>query len=254
MYTFEFTIISGNEQRAFIKKAPLSQLLATFDEALQWKRESAEGESRFASIYGPNIQRCVVDELTRRRIVRIIPTPKPVVEVVGIVWADFVGPEDRTRMSMQKVIRTTEYQVDGAPEIGYRLELVEVAKHDLAFDWIKAHFWRDWGIWFRGKPGIVFTPDFQAVEAAFLSMPETARHLELDRLVRAPVRYDWTKMDPPLYVKSTRDRCKIQALRSRFPTASEDMMYTPLDILIHRYGYGMQAGMESSEAPCLAAG
>lgn len=245
IYCFRFGIRSESmsiHDHITTRQVPYSKLLDHFDAALDWVM--ANPEKRYASVFGRGMMSKDVNSHTREYIVDRLPDNMPKKKlVIGLLWADLrekgkAGIDYR----LYKVYRSGVLlpDVPERPLEEYGLTEVETEDVDKALEWAHTNRWHDYGVWVNSKPALVFTPDYQATEAACLRCLEMLPYLAHNQLHRSPVRYDWTQRELPYpRMATTRATPKIQTLRHRFPTAGDDMMVAPLEYLIWKHGYGL---------------
>ena len=170
--------------------------------------------------------------------------------LLAVLWMDVTGATT-PHLAMYKVWRNVErWEQFEEPILCHELEQVPAEKYEVAFRWLRGHHWKAWGAWYRNKPGLVFSPDFQEVQKAFEDLSVTGRYLEKGhpQLERAPVRYDWRQTEPPFtYVRTTRSRRDLWGLRSRYPNASE-LMFVPMAALHRQFGLGIEWSSRMSES------
>jgi len=245
-YTFKFGIRADTmSQKDHITKREVafSDLLDCFDAAYDWVM--ANPEKRYAEVHGPGMMNRVVTHTAREYILNRLPDElmKKERKYIGLAWLDLKSHRNERHYRLYKVWGA-EMRMPDFPDKRVALHgFMEVDPDDweIAFRWAQEHFWQDHGIWFRGKPGLVFCRDFEAVEEAFKSMGAMGKEKQIKELIRAPVRYAWQQRDGPYpRMAPTRSTPKIQALRHRYPTTGYDLKVTPLEILIREYGYGGQ--------------
>ncbi len=246
-YTFEFTIIGNGETKAFKRRVHVDQLLERFDQAREWVEGNNDGLARFASVYGPGMQRRVCSEDTREWIVnKVLPVygpdhvgPTPGAKrIIGLFWADRSGAEG-TFYTMAKIVaQELIYEEFEQSMTDYDLEEVAYMAQREAFTWAWKTNWRAFGFWFRRKPALVITGDLMRAQEALVGIPRVTERLETGKPERAPVRYDADAKGPYPFIAPTRSTPEIHRLRARYPTAGEDLAYVPLEILIHRHGHG----------------
>jgi len=142
---------------------------------------------------------------------------------------------------MHKVYRQVEHWTGyEEPVTVHGIEPVEAENIRAAFTWARERRWTDWGVWFRGRPGLVFAPDLEPVQVAFQDLPGIAIHLDGGALQRAPVKFSVTQTGPVQpFIRTTRKAHDIQRLRAQYPTASEDLASIPSEVLILKYGYSI---------------
>jgi hypothetical protein len=230
-YTFTFTTYPDGELRQCTRHVPLEDLLHKYNQSVQWMENRKDGST--FSVHGPGLMRSAPDPRTRRYIVEnLAPASK---RCLGLVWLSLDGSGE---YDMHKVYRSTETWAEFADQVDvYSLDPVDPDKHAEAFKWAKEIGWRDWGVWFQGRPALVFAADFRPIAEAFEEMPKTAPHLDGGKLQQAPVKYSVTQVSLPYpMIRTCRKRATIQRLRSRYPTAGEDLAYIPEEILYQRYG------------------
>ena len=242
-YTFRFGIKGRTVAEDHVTKKTVlySSLLERFDQAYDWVM--ANPVKRYAEVYGPGMKARVVTPTTREYILDRLPDNMPKKKsVIGLAWMDLTE-DDLIRDYRLYKFWVSDVLLPDVPERPleeYGLTEVAVEDVDLALEWARANRWHDHGIWVNGKPALVFTPDYQAVEAACPRCLEMLPYLPQNKLHRAPVRYDWTQRELPYpRMAPTRATPQIQKLRLRFPTASDDMKVAPLEYLIWKHGYGL---------------
>src|SRR4030042_642976 len=122
---------------------------------------------------------------------------------------------------------------------GYDVRLVERDKLSDGFAWARVSGWPCWGVWHRGHPGLIWSPDFEEMERAFASLAGHGNAWVRDgELLRAPVRYSARETGGAYpFVRSTRSRVELWRLRSRYPSAIE-LAYVPTEALRRRDGGG----------------
>lgn len=176
------------------------------------------------------------------------PTPQKV--LLAVLWMDISGATV-PHLGMYKVWRKIErWDQFEQPITLHELEQVPADKYDVAFRWLHEHHWRSWGAWYRSKPGLVWSPDFQEVQKAFEDLDVTGRYLEKghSRLERAPIRYDWLQIDPPfVFLRTTRSRRDLWDLRSRYPNAGE-LSFVPASALYRQFGFGLDWSTRMAES------
>jgi hypothetical protein len=239
-YTFVFITNANDHYQERRRSVDLPDLLHKFDQAAAWLEAPHTGY-RLASVYGPNLQKSAITPATRRYIIETIlaaaTTTEPK-EYIGLAWMSLDGSGEYT---MHKVYRQVEHWTGyEEPVTVHGIESVDAENIRAAFTWAKERRWTDWGVWFRGQPGIVFAPDLEPVQVAFQDLPGIAAHLDGGVLQRAPVRFSVTQAGPAQpYIRTTRKTHDIQRLRSQYPTASEDLASIPQECLILKYGYSV---------------
>ena len=245
-YTFEFTILEpGSEPRSYRRRVDKADLLKRFDEALEWASESFQN---YAYVSGPRMSKCTVDQSSRRHLItkvlqdaRDLDPNKPT--VIGLFWADLDEGAQEAHMTMWKIVRTVE-QFEGfeLPHLTFTLKRVKEEDEKTAATWARSRGWQDWGTWYRDRPAIVLAPDWHQADAAISQCYGIAKHLTAGHLIRSSCRFSLKARPgraPYKYIRSTRQRQDIQRMRSQYPTASENMEYVPLEILIQKYGYSL---------------
>lgn len=245
IYHFKFGIRSASmsiPEHITTRRVPFSRLLESFDAALDWIETNPK--KRYASVFGRGMMSRAVTESTREYILKNLPDNLPKKKsVIGLIWMDLrdkskAGIDYRLHKFWKAEVPLPD--LPERPETHYGYTEIATEDRDRAFEWVQANRWHDYGVWINSRPALVFTPDYQAVETACQSCLEMLPYLSQNKLHRAPVRYDWTQRELPYpRMVTKRPMPAIQKLRSRFPTAGDDMMVAPLEYLIWRHGYGL---------------
>jgi len=226
--------------RVETRSVPFSRLLESFDQALEWVMEKPK--KRYASVFGPGMMSRDVNRVEREYVLKRLPIEllKKQRRYIGLAWMDLDGDRTKGNYRLYK-IWTADMRLPDIPDRmipQYGLIEVNAPDWNTAFEWAKANRWHDCGIWFRGRPGLVFCPDFEAVAEASKHIIGVGMYLETGKLERAPVRYGWAAYEDAYpRMKPTRSTPEIQKLRAQYPTAGEDLKVCPLEILIQHYGY-----------------
>lgn len=234
-YTFEWR---RDGKRIKTSHVPRSQLWTRFNQAADWARADPR---RSVSYYGPQIMRVLVGEYARDRL-RYILEPLGLVpqgpHYIALLWADL-----GQGYALNKVEKKTE-QLDGFERphtVTHALVPVNPGDVRGAFVWARQMSWRASGVWINDKPALLFCGvPFESTARALRDLPQVAPLLHEGRVILAPAAYDWdgVENDYP-FIKPTRGTRAIHDHRARWPTAP-DVKWTPKDVLIDRYGYGMR--------------
>jgi hypothetical protein len=259
-YTFTFLIRGRGSERDKTTKSKVKypDLLGAIDKALEWWL--ADPARHYAEVYGPGLAREPVTKSTRLYVLDKLATQIPNSwRVIGLLWYDTnSGFAPGAEYRLYKIRERDLVYPDMPDKRSTEYSLADVADEDraTALRWAYDHGWRDFGVWLRGRPALVFAAD---IDHALVIMPRTselsllANHGQIER---APVRYNWAAIDPAYPLMSpTRSTRSIQKLRSRVPLASEDLAVTPLEILIQKYGYDgkrRDVGTPPASAPATA--
>jgi len=243
IYHFRFGIRSMSmsiPEHVTTREVPYSKLLEGFDAALDWIM--ANPEKRYASVFGRGMMSKDVNSHTREYVLKRLPIEllKKQRRYIGLAWMDLDGDHTKGNYKLHK-IWTADMRLPDIPDRvipQYGLIEVDAPDWNTAFRWAEKRGWQDYGVWFRGRPGLIFCPDFEAIAEAFKHIVGVGMYLETGKLERAPVRYGWAAYEDAYpRMKPTRSTPQIQKLRAQYPTAGEDLKVCPLEILIQHYGY-----------------
>lgn len=170
--------------------------------------------------------------------------------LLAVAWMD-LGGGSAPHLAMYKVWRKIEtWEQCEVPITLHELEQVPSENYDTAFRWLREHHWRSCGSWYRAKPGLIWSPDFQEVQKVFEDLAVTGRYLEKghNRLERAPIRYDWRQTERPfVYLRTTRSRRDLWALRAKYPNAGE-LSFVPASALHRQFGLGLDWSRRMADA------
>lgn len=156
--------------------------------------------------------------------------------LIGIGWIYLHGQYDLHKILATPVVGHTGKILAQK----YHIERVSLENRPAAFRWIRVSFWRDWGVWYAGHPGIVFTPDLiECIRAVHsLHRPAAGELLRYPNMIPAPVAFDWTEftdgenkhgMVRYRYISPKRTKREIWRMRNRYPGAG-DVAFLPEDI------------------------
>jgi len=245
-YTFTFRVFKSNAGREYVRRVARRHLLENFDKALDWM--NADRAHRNVTLEGPRVLGCVVSARERGYLIDHVldaeDLPQDKGRVLGLLWADVTDAVEGVEMRLYKIVETTENWPEyEAPVVEHRLEEVAPESWRSGIEWARANGWLDRGVWYRGKPAVVFSNRPERAIPALADVPGFAEHLETGKVELAPCRYDWQQSERPyLFITPTRPAHRIRELRSRYPTAEEDLAVCPTEVLIKRYGYKMEFG------------
>jgi hypothetical protein len=248
-FTFYFQQITEEEgYQEETRQTDSRQLWIRLQQAKQWQ-EAAPG--RTVSVEGRGLMREVLNPALYRYLLKeLIPSlpeaqrPKPPgKQIIGLLWMDVHGMEELNGYKLFKVVRQHEHWSDfERSHVEHYLEEVDPTK------WIdaikharKKLLWTDKGIWINRKPALLFSGQPDVALVSLLDIRDITSKLEPDlqgQIPFAPVRYSPNTMVYAYpWMRTTRDRGKIQRLGHAYPTAPEDKMWVPKELLIRRYGY-----------------